>query len=185
MRQRWTIRSISRAMLPLLVVLTVVELGSGLVLDTLEPTLLRYPSLLVLVPVTIGTGGNLGSVLAARLSTAVHLGVLSFAPTDDALAGNVLATVALAISIFPVVGGGAWLVQALVGGARLRPGTVVTVAFASGALLALLAVVVTVVATFAAYRFGLDPDDVVVPIVTNVCDVLGVLVLFAVVRLVV
>ncbi|PSP44046.1 ABC transporter permease, partial [Halobacteriales archaeon QH_6_64_20] len=35
------------------------------------------------------------------------------------------------------------------------------------------------------YRLGLDPDNVVIPVVTNVCDVLGVLVLFAVVRVLV
>jgi len=79
-RQEWTVRGIMRTMLPILAVLTAVELGSGLVLDTFEDTLLRYPSLLVLVPVTIGMAGNLGSVLAARLSTAFHLGLLSFSP---------------------------------------------------------------------------------------------------------
>jgi mgtE-like transporter len=63
--------------------------------------------------------------------------------------------------------------------------TVVAVAVTSGAVLAVLAVAVTLTATYAAYRYGLDPDDVVVPVVTNVCDVLGVLVLFGAVRLLV
>jgi mgtE-like transporter len=181
----WTVRGIARAMLPLLAVLTVIEVGSGLVLDTFEEQLLRYPSLLVLVPVTIGTAGNLGSILAARLSTAFHLGTLSFVPDDDRLIGNAAATVALALTVFPVVGTSAWLVTLATGGTTLAPGTVVLVATLSGAALAVLAVVVTLVATYAAYRLGLDPDDVVIPIVTNTCDVLGVLVLFAVVRLVV
>jgi len=181
----WTVRGITRAMAPLLVVLAVVEIGSGLVLDTFEAQLLRYPSLLILVPVMIGTAGNLGSVLAARLSTAFHLGTLSFDPGDDALAGNAVATVALAATVFPLVGVGAWLLAALTGGAALSVGTVVAVAVISGLALAALAVVVTVAATYAAYRFELDPDDVVIPVVTNVCDVLGVVVLFAVVRLVV
>jgi mgtE-like transporter len=185
MTQRWTVRGITRTMLPLLVVLTLVELGSGLVLDSFEATLLRYPSLLVLVPVTIGMGGNLGSIIAARLSTAFHLGLLSFAPDDDALAGNAVATVALALTVFPFVGAGAWALQRALGGAALSLQTVVTVALLSGAALSVLAVVVAVVATYAAYRLELDPDDVVIPVVTNVCDVLGVLVLFAVVQLLV
>jgi len=172
-------------MFPILVVLTAIEIGSGMVLETFESTLLRYPSLLVLVPVTIGMAGNLGSILAARLSTAFHLGLLSFDPTDDRLAGNAIATVGLAITVFPLVGAGAWLLQSLLGGTRLPLGTVVAVALTSGAVLAALAVVVTIVTTYAAYQFELDPDDVVIPIVTNVCDVLGVLVLFGVVRLLV
>ncbi|WP_336000848.1 magnesium transporter [Halorientalis halophila] len=185
METRWTPAAIMRTMLPILLVLTAIELASGFVLDTFEGTLLRYPSLLVLVPVTIGMAGNLGSVLAARLSTVLHLGLLSFEPDDEYLLGNAVATVALALTLFPLVGGGAWLAQRVVGGTALGLGTVVVVALASGAVLAFLAVAVTLVATYGAYRFGLDPDDVVIPVVTNVCDVLGVVVLFLVVGLVV
>jgi mgtE-like transporter len=181
----WTVRAITRAMLPVLLVLTLVEIGSGLVLGSFEADLLRYPSLLVLVPVTIGTAGNLGSVLAARLSTAFHLGLLSFDPGDDLLAGNAVATLALSVTVFPVIGVGAWSLTVLLGGAALSVTTVVSVALASGVALAVLAVLVTLVATYAAYRFGLDPDDVVIPVVTNVCDVLGVIVLFAAAQLLV
>jgi mgtE-like transporter len=181
----WTVTGIVRRMLPVLVVLTAIELGSGLVLDTFETTLLRYPTLLVLVPVTIGMAGNLGSILAARFSTALHLGLLSFDATDERLAGNAVATIALAATVFPLVGAGAWLLQTLLGGARLDLAAVVVVALTSGVVLAALAVAVTTVTTYAAYRFELDPDDVVIPVVTNVCDVLGVLVLFGAVRVVV
>ncbi|MBX0348851.1 magnesium transporter [Halomicroarcula pellucida] len=181
----WRVRGIVRRMFPVLVVLTAIELGSGLVLDTFESVLLRYPSLLVLVPVTIGMAGNLGSILAARLSTAFHLGLLSFDPTDDRLAGNAVATVALAVTVFPLVGAGAWGLQSALGGTRLSLVSVVTIALASGVTLAVLAIAVTTLTTYAAYRFELDPDDVVIPVVTNVCDVLGVLVLFGVVRLLV
>jgi mgtE-like transporter len=165
-------------MLPVLLLLTLVEIGSGLVLGRFEDVLLRYPSLLVLVPVTIGTAGNLGSILAARLSTAFHLGTLSFAPDDEVLAGNAVATVALATSLFPVVGLGAWGLSTLVGATALSPWTVLAVSVTSGLSLAFLAVFVTVVATYAAYRLELDPDDVVIPVVTNTCDVLGVVLLY-------
>lgn len=181
----WTIEAIMRASLPVLLALTLVEIGSGLVLGGFQAALLHYPTLLVLVPVTIGTAGNLGSVLAARLSTVFHLGLLSFEPDDEFLLGNALATVGLAVTLFPVVGAGAWLLQHVVGGTQLPLATVVLIALTSGAILAVLAVVVTFVTTYAAYRFGLDPDDVVVPVVTNVCDVLGVVVLVVVVGLLV
>ncbi|WP_227353334.1 magnesium transporter [Haladaptatus salinisoli] len=185
MPTQWTVRAIMRAMLPVLLVLTVVEIGSGLVLGSFESTLLRYPTLLALVPVTIGTAGNLGSILAARLSTAFHLGTLSFGREDDVLGGNAVATVALAVTIFPLVGVGAWTLTWLVGGTELGLPTVVLVSLMSGIALAFIAVFVTLVATYAAYRFELDPDDVVIPVVTNACDVLGVIVLFVVVRIVV
>lgn len=185
MAREWSIRGIVRATLPVLLVLTVVEIGSGLVLDTFEGVLLQHPTLLVLVPVTIGTGGNLGSILASRLSTSFHLGTLSFAPGDDDLAGNAVATVALALSLFPAIGAAAWMLSTLTTGTDLSLPTIVLVALVSGGVLAVLAVLVAVAATYAAWRFELDPDDVVIPIVTNACDVLGVLVLFGAVHVLV
>jgi mgtE-like transporter len=179
----WRPQPILRATLPLLAVLTAVEIGSGVVLESFEETLLARPSLFVLVPVVIGTAGNLGSVLAARLSSAFHLGRISFAPDDETLAGNAVATVALAVTAFPLIGAGAWVMAVLTGGAGLAPGTVVFVATVSGTGLAVLTVAVTVVATYVAYRLELDPDDVVIPAVTNVCDVLGVVTLYVVVTL--
>ena len=110
MDRRWSIPSITRTLLPILLVLTALELVGGLTLESFEATLLRYPSLLVLVPVTIGTAGNLGSILSARMSTAFHLGVLSFDPADERLLGNAVTTVLLAVSVFPVVGTGAWTI---------------------------------------------------------------------------
>lgn len=173
-----------RATLPVLFVLTLIEIGSGLVLNGFEAALLRYPTLLVLVPVVIGTAGNLGSILASRLSTALHLGTLSFG-IDELLLGNAAATVALALTVFPGVGMGAWLLTTLLGTAQLPLVTILLVAVSSGGALAVIAVGVTVVATYTAYRLQLDPDDVVIPVVTNICDVLGVLVLFGAVQLIV
>jgi len=177
MTDPWSVRSITRTLLPILFVLTGLELLSGLALGAFEATLLRYPSLLVLVPVTIGTAGNLGSVLSARLSTDIHLGLLVFSPENDRLVGNGLASVLLALTVFPLVGAGAWAVTWVTGRVRLTPGTVVAVAFVSGLVLAVLVVAVTLVTTYLAVRYELDPDDVVIPTVTNVSDVLGVVVL--------
>jgi mgtE-like transporter len=70
-------------------------------------------------------------------------------------------------------------------GTQLSLATVVVVALASGIVLAGLAVLVAVLATYAAYRLELDPDNVVIPVVTNVCDVLGVVVLFGVVQVII
>ncbi len=185
MTQHWSVGAITRSLLPVLVALTALELVSGLVLGSVEATLLAYPTLLVLVPVVIGTAGNLGSVLSARLATAFHLGTLAFSVEDDRLVGNAATTVLLAVTLFPLVGAGAWATTALTGVPNLRLGTVVLVALTSGVVLAGVAVVVALVATYVAYRREADPDDVVIPVVTNVCDVLGVVVLFAVVEVLV
>jgi mgtE-like transporter len=174
----WSVRAIVRGTLPTLLVLTAVAVGSGLVLGTFEAVLYRYPSLLILVLVTIGTAGNLGSLLASRLSTAFHLGTLSFRLDDEQFGGNALATVGLALTLFPLVGAGAWLLALLSGRVVLGLPRVLAIATLSGAGLAVVAVIATVITTYGAYRAGLDPDDVVIPVVTVTADVFGVVMLF-------
>lgn len=182
MTAHWSVRSITASLLPILLILTVLELAGGLTLGAFETRLLRYPTLLVLVPVTIGTAGNLGSVLSARLSTAFHLGTLSFDIRNDDIVGNGLTTIALALTVFPLVGTGAWAITTVLGTARLALMTVVAIAVLSGIILAGVTIFVAVTATYLAYHLELDPDNVVIPVVTNVCDVLGVLVLIAVIQ---
>lgn len=170
---------------PILAVLVLVEIGSGLVLGRYERRLLQMPALLVLVPVTIGTAGNLGSILASRLSTALALGTVGPDRGGRWLVGSAIATIALAATLFPLVGLGAWGLASLTVDPTLPAVTVVTIATVSGIVLANIAIVVTSVTTWIAWHAGFDPDSVVIPVVTNVCDVLGVVVLFAVVELLV
>ena len=173
----WTVRAIVGTMLPLLVVLSIlVTLGSGFVLEELEETYLGNPTLLVMVPVMIDMGGNLGAILSSRLSTRLHLGILSFDPRDTVLWTNILAILALAATIFTVLGFAAYLIGQFAA-APLPLGTLLTISLVSGMLLAVFAIAISLVATYVSYQFGLDPDDTTIPIVTNMCDILGVIIL--------
>jgi Permease, similar to cation transporters len=170
-------------MVPLLVVLSVLEMGSGLVLQELERTFLDAPTLLILVPVMIAMGGNLGSILSARLSTRLHLGTLTFSPRDPVILTNVVAVLALAATVFSALGVSAYGLTLLPvfdvgGGMTLRESVLVSVT--SGMCLAVVAVALSISATYASYRLGLDPDDTTIPVVTNLCDILGVVILAAV-----
>lgn len=172
----WTVRSIVTTMMPLLIALSILEMGSGFVLETLEETYLDNPVLLILVPVMIGTGGNLGSILSSRLTTRFHLGTLSFSPRDRALRTNVVAILLLAATIFTALGVAAYVIGHVVG-APMALSQLLAITLVSGMTLAVMAIALSIVAAYASYRFGLDPDDTTVPVVTNVCDILGVVIL--------
>lgn len=179
----WSVRAIVVTMIPLLVVLSALEMGSGYVLHELEQTFLDRPTLLVLVPVMIAMGGNLGSILSARLSTRLHLGTLTFSLRNPVILTNIAAVLALAFTVFTALGASAYALTLLPvidvgGGMTLRDTLVVSVV--SGMLLAVVAVALSVSATYVSYRLGLDPDDTTIPVVTNLCDILGVVILAAV-----
>ena len=179
----WSVRRIVRTMIPLLAALSVLQLVSGTVLETYEAVLLRYPALLVLVPVQIGTAGNLASITCSRLTTQLYLGTYELSPSNPALRANAGAVFALAATVFGAVGVAAWAIGLALGGS-LALGRVLLISLVSGMALAALVVVASVAAVEASYRLGLNPDDTTIPVVTNLCDVAGVLILFAVVSVV-
>jgi mgtE-like transporter len=179
----WSIRRIVRTMIPLLAALSVLQLVSGTVLETYEAVLLRYPALLVLVPVQIGTAGNLASITCSRLTTQLYLGTYELSPSNPALRANAGAVFALAATVFGAVGIAAWAIGLALGGS-LALGRVLLISLVSGMALAALVVAASVAAVEASYRIGLNPDDTTIPVVTNLCDIAGVLILFAVVSVV-
>ena len=179
----WSVMSIVMTLVPLLAVLSVLQMVSGTVLESFEDQLLQYPSLMVLVTVMIGTAGNLGSIMCARLSTQLHLGTLEFSPHNPDIRANVGAVMGLAATVFVLLGIAAWAIGRVLGG-TLGLGTLLLITNVSGMLLAVWIVVVSTVSIYVSYRLGYDPDDTTIPVVTNVCDITGVLILFGVVAIV-
>ena len=137
----WSVRAIVGTMMPILVVLSLLEMGSGFVLQELEETFLTRPTLLILVPVMIAMGGNLGAILSSRLSTRLHLGTLEFSPRNPVILKNVLAILALAVTVFTALGFAAYAVGRIplidVGGGMTLSETV-TISLVSGVILAVL-----------------------------------------------
>lgn len=173
----WALRRIVGTMLPILFATSVLQMASGGVLQTFEEQLLTEPALLILVPVMIGTAGNLGSILCSRLSTQLHLKGVEASPRDPTVRANGLAVLGLALAIFTALGLASWAIgRALGGGLGLAP--LLAITLTSGLLLAVWVVLLSVVAVLASYNMGYNPDDTTIPIVTNVCDVTGVFILF-------
>ena len=173
----WETRAIVVTMMPILVTLSVLQMGSGYVLEPLEETYLGNPTLLVMVPVMIDMGGNLGCIMSSRLSTRLHLGMLSFRAKDPDLQMNVGAILALAFTIFTGLGLATYAIGVYVYGEPIPLVDLLTISLVSGMLLAVLAIVISIGATWLSYRWGLDPDDTTIPVVTNICDILGVVIL--------
>lgn len=173
----WETRAIVATMMPILVALSILQMGSGYLLETLEETYLGNPTLLVMVPVMIDMGGNLGCIMSSRLSTRLHLGMLSFSVRDRNLQTNVAAILGLAATVFTGLGIVAYSIGRWVFGRLIDFIDIMAISLISGMTLAVLAIVISIVATWLSYHWGLDPDDTTIPVVTNVCDILGVIIL--------
>jgi len=183
--QRAEMGAIVRNQAPVLVFTAAVTLVTGLVLRFEEGELFARPWLLALVPVVNALGGNLGAVLGSRLTSALHLGLVEPAIqrgplTDDigliaTASAIVYGTLALALGVAGPH------VEALPALALLDAFAVV---LGSGLMLTAGVIGLSVGSALLAYRRGLDPDDIVIPIVTSLTDLLGVFALLGVAEVV-
>ncbi|WP_049985616.1 magnesium transporter [Halobellus rufus] len=179
-------RDAYREALPALGASLVGGLVAGVILSGMRAELRAVPGLLVLVPALLATRGNVYGSLGARISTALHQGLVEprIRGGDERLQSAVAAALAngLLVSAFAAVA--AFSILTVLGDTVAPLSVLIATALVSGLLsgIALVGVVVTVV--FAGYRRGRDPDTLVGPLVTTTGDLFGMLFLLVAVRLV-
>ncbi|MDP8953698.1 MAG: magnesium transporter [Actinomycetota bacterium] len=174
-----------RESVPILCVASLISVVAGIAIEGRLSTFTALPALLVLLPGHLSTAGALGGVLANRLSTKIHLGVVQMVavPGREARA-DIAFVILLAVPVFALNAAVAELATHLIG--KASPGIVLLAAASLiGGLLAVgFAVLIAYYGTLAAVRLGLDPDTYGVPMVTSSIDLVGAFsLIFAIVAL--
>jgi mgtE-like transporter len=176
-----------REALPVLMVSAVGGLFAGLVLSGMRAELRTVSGLLVLVPALLATRGNVYGAMGAKLSTALHQGLIDANPVPDDRRVYTAVSAAMlngvAISVFAA--GVAYAVLVALARPRASLATLAAIALVAGLLSGIALTIIVVAAVFAGYRRGLNPDTIVGPVVTTTGDVFGMAALLVAVRLVV
>lgn len=166
---------------PILAVAIVLDLLAGTVVQPrVETVFLAFPAFLLVLPSFLEDIGALGSIAASRLGSRLHMGAVAPRALPSAVA-LLESTVVLAIGfgqylLISVL----TLVLADVTG-HAHPGALRFVAIIlTGALLAtVLAWIIGYYAGVVSHRFGFDPDNHTIPLVTSGMDLLGTICLVA------
>jgi mgtE-like transporter len=177
------LRRILAESLPIVLAGGTVQLLAGLTIEQRLEAFTEWPSLLVLVPPFLASAGALGGILSSRLSSKLHLGLITPQPFPSRQARNDIAlTFALALPVFIAASVVADVGAAVGGLATPGPLRMVVVSLLAGLLTSCFVVVVAYYGAVAALRFGLDPDNYGIPLVTASVDMVGALALiFAIV----
>jgi mgtE-like transporter len=126
------------------------------------------------VPPLLSLSGSLAGILSSRLSTKLHLGLVQ--PQRRQWRGvieDIALVYVLATAIFTVL---AISTEVLGGALSLEGpsvGRLVLLVLISGFLATTLSNVVGYVGAIMTYRFGLDPDNFGIPLVSSASDLLG------------
>ena len=173
------IRRIVVEMTAVILLTPILDILAGTLLRARQEQLVAVPVLLALIPPFVSQAGALGGIFTSRTASKLQIGVMTARglPEIPALVDASIVS-ALSIAVFATVGVVAYALgvatdlvgmpsfPVLVGGTVLAGLIVTPVTLVVGYYLAI-----------GTFRFGLDPDDQSVPIITSVMDLAGVAVL--------
>ncbi len=157
----------------ILALMAFIGIAGGHVLGAIEEDLLLYPILLFLVPILNGVGGNLGAVLGARLSSGLHAGYLDASYDDREVIENLMITLLMGGMVFIGLAVGVSL-SSLALPLGLDFIQLLAIILGAGVITTVSITFITVFTTLYSYNKNMDPDNVVIPIVTTACDFIGI-----------
>ena len=153
--------------------------GAVLGSEPMREAFRQYPGLLLLLPAFLATRGNVYGAFGARLSSGLHQGLIRpELAYDERLVNAVVASFVNGIGISVVIGVLSWAVLQALGRESARLVELVGITLVSGVLTSIVLVFGLLGLVFGSYEFGLDPDNLIGPIVTTLGDVFGVVFLY-------
>ena len=168
------LRRIVKESLPILAVAGAISAMAGILLEKRFGSFSEYPALLVLVPAQLSSAGALGGILAGRLSSKIHLGLVIPQPVPDRQArSDQLYAYLLAVPVFAFNGIGAHLVGRALGEASPGMPSMIVASMAGGLVAMVFVLALAYYGTILAVRGGVDPDTYGIPVVSSSVDLIG------------
>ena len=169
------VRRVVLEMVAVIALTPLLDIVAGALLEARSAGLEAMPGLLILIPPFVSQAGALGGILSSRLSSKLQLGVISprGRPQTQALVDGSL-VVGAGIVIFTLIGAVALWLSVLTGLAHPSPAVMIGGTLLAGVLTLPLTLIVGYYVAILTARFGMDPDNVGVPLITSVMDLAGV-----------
>jgi len=143
---------------------------AGFLLAQATNRLEMIPGILILMPGFLQMRGNISGALAARLSTALHMGWLKKHP--GILRSNIVASSVLAIVLSAFLGFVAYLATLVF--FQINYLKIILVALIAGIISNFIMIPITTKTTLWLFRKGHDPDNIMGPYITTMGDILSV-----------
>jgi mgtE-like transporter len=175
------VRRIVLEMTGVILLTPLLDILAGGLLQAREPALAFVPALYLLIPPFVSQAGALGGILSSRLTSKLQLGVITARgrPEAPALIDASL-IVAFGLVVFTLIGVVTVALSNLTGLGHPGATTVIAGTLLAGVMALPITMVVAYYLAILTTRFGLDPDNQGVPIITSLMDLVGVAcVLFA------
>lgn len=153
---------------------------AGFAFGQMTPCFKLIPGLLIIVPAMLNMRGCISGALAMRLGTAIHMGIIGWKLGHEERKQNIYASLLLTVLTSVFIGVLADLTCRLLGFPSVGIIWLTLIALLAGGLAGLVMISLTMlVATYSSIK-GLDPDNVTIPVIAMLGDVIGISCLFLV-----
>jgi mgtE-like transporter len=151
---------------------------AGILIQAKLDYFILLPSLLVLFPAFINQGGSIGNVFAARLATRFHLGSLEL-KFDENMKREIVTSYGVSLLVYPFLALLTYFASHLVGlNITISLVNIIFVTLIAGFLVTTVVIFISFFMARLSYKFNLDPDNVISPVITGTTDIIGVFTLF-------
>ena len=154
-----------------LLICAVGDLIAGIILGKMTFFLETFPGLLVMIPGAIGMRGNIFGSFASRLSTNLHIGVISpkFELSEE-LNHNIFSSFVLTLVLSLFLGIIANLMCLLLHYPAMSLIDFILISVMAGIISNLIMLPITMIISFKSFQHGWDPDNITSPIIAAFGD---------------
>jgi len=179
------VRRILIESIPMLFICVILGTLAGITLDLRLHSLITIPAILVIIPPFLGGNNALGGILSARLSSMLHIGTVNPKRIPDKLvSSNFMVIYLLSVFVFLIVGALTYTVCILLGISTPNVFKMLSISLLGGILCTTFLNLASYYIAILSFRFGMDPDNDTIPLITSLTDVVGVLCLLFVMHII-
>ncbi len=167
-------KAMVREAFPALVVLGMVEALGGLFLSGSGAQ--AVPGMLAVIPALISLRGNISGSFASRLGSLAHLGIFDpkhpFSSSKEGIKAAIVMSISFSVFASLLAAAFTWLAGSIPDMAGVLTVTVLTSIVSSSILSS-----VAVLSVAFSFKHRIDPDNVVVPLLSTVGDLLSIVIM--------
>jgi len=178
------ILSYIRSSILVLVISAAIEILSGSVLSDIFCTS-YFPGLLVLLPPLMELRGNISSAFAAKFSTGLHLGTIkpNFRNNTKKFKSDIYSFIIILIVMPIILGIFVWIFCIIFNIPNLGLLYFIIISLLTGLIAGTIMAIISIALSILTFKYGLDPDSIVVPILGFSGDIISIITVYFVIKI--
>lgn len=173
-----SLRPILAQIMPILLLTLAASILAGFLLLEMKRSLELLPGLLALIPAVMGTRGSIYGAFGSRLATGLHLGIIEPKFVKNRNLSNAIEVALInSVVISVLIAVFAYAILLVLARETVPLWALVTISLTAGIISGLILLGIVMFITFTGFKKGVDPDNLVGPLVTVTGDVFSILAL--------